>query len=224
MEESLDLVSENSLEWQEVCRTCDLQIKKESKQWKKEIQEIYKIDTIHELVFSKKGAIIRKPKLEESETKKPEYEYLSTRKNINLEKLKKGEYTLEELLEIPREYLGNYLDKEVHLKNGPYGAYVQWGEEKVKIQLKTDIWEVTLEDIIATLESKTKSLPPNVLRVIHHNMTIRKGKYGPYVYYELKDQESTSPKIYSLKPFKQNPLTCELTELTKWIENTYGIV
>jgi len=234
MEEALDLVCENSLEWQEVCKKCDLQIKKESKLWKEEIQETYKIDDIHELVFSKNGAMIRKPKLEpESNSKqdsskkkkqKIEYEYLSTRKKIDLEKLKKGEYTLEELLEIPIEYLGKYLDKDVHLKNGPYGAYIQWGEETVKLSLSTDIWEITLEDIVRILESKPKSLPPNVLRVINQNMTIRKGRYGPYIYYKLKDQESTPPKFYSLKPFKQNPLKCELMELTKWIEDTYGIV
>jgi len=217
MEESLDLVTEDSLEWQEVCKICDLQIKKESKQWKEEIKEIYKIDSIHELVFSKKGAMIRKHKLEE-------YEYLSTRKKIDLEKLKKGEYTLEELLEIPREYLGKYLDKEVHLKNGPYGPYVLWGEETIKTSFKKDIWEITLEDIVEIIEFKPKSLPPNVLRVINQNMTIRKGKYGPYIYYKTKDQESTPPKFYSFKPFKQNPLKCELMELTKWIEDTYGIV
>jgi topoisomerase IA-like protein len=68
--------------------------------------------------------------------------------------LKKGEYTLEELLEIPREYLGEYLAKSVHLKNGPYGPYILWGEETVKIKtpLKKDIWEITLEDIITVLD------------------------------------------------------------------------
>jgi len=217
MEESLDLVSENSLEWQEVCKKCAEEIKKESKQWKKEIQEIYKIDEVHELIFSKKGAMIRKPKMDF----KPEYEYLSTRKKIDIEKLKKGEYTLEDLLEIPREYLGNYLDKEVRLKKGPYGSYVLWGEETVKTPLKKDPWNITLEDIVEILESKTKVLPPNVLRVLTDKMTIRKGKFGPYVYY--KDSEKEKPDFYSLKPFKTNVHQCEITEILTWMEETYGI-
>jgi DNA topoisomerase-1 len=226
MEESLDLVSENSLEWQEVCKKCAEEIKKESKTWKEEIQEIYKIDEIHELVFSKKGAMIRKPKLDQTHTlkKKTEYEYLSTRKKIDLEKLKKGEYTLEDLLEIPREYLGDYLEKEVHLKKGPYGAYVLWGEETIKTPLKKDAWEITFEDIIDILEFKTKVLPPNVLRVLTENMTLRKGKFGPYVYY--KPPEKEKPAFYNLKAFiqKKNVYTCEISEILKWIEETYGIV
>ena len=232
MEESLDLVSGNSLEWQEVCKTCDTQIKKESKTWKEEIQEIYKIDENHELVFSKKGAMIRKPKQDSSniasnptsnqKKKKPEYEYLSTRKNIDLEKLKKGEYTLEELLQIPKEYLGNYLEKEIHLKKGPYGPYVLWGEETIKTPLKKDVWDITLEDIIHVLETKTKSLPPNVLRVLNDKMTIRKGRYGPYVYY--KDPEKEKPEFYSLKPFKKNIHQSEITDILTWLEETYGIL
>lgn len=221
MEESLDLVSENSLEWQEVCKKCAEEIKKESKTWKEEIQEIYKIDEQHELVFSKKGAMIRKPKLVEL-NKKPEYEYLSTRKNINLEKLKKGEYTLEELLQIPKEYLGNYLEKEIHLKKGPYGPYILWGEETIKTPLKKDVWEITIEDIIHVLETKTKSLPPNVLRVLNDKMTIRKGRYGHYVYY--KDPEKEKPEFYSLKPFQKNIHQSEITDILTWLEETYGIL
>jgi len=238
MEESLDLVSENSLEWQEVCKKCAEEIKKESKSWKEEIQEVYKIDENHEFVFSKKGAVIRKLKInptpEESnpitetdkkKKKKPEYEYLSTRKKIDLEKLKKGEYTLEDLLEIPKEYLGEYLDKGIRLKNGPYGPYVLWGEETVKTPLKKELWEITLEDIIGILETKTKVLPPNVLRVLTENMTLRKGKFGPYVYYKEPDKEK--PEYYSLKLFLQkrkNVYTCEISEILKWIKETYGIV
>lgn len=224
MEESLDLVSENSLEWQEVCKKCAEEIKKDSKQWKKEIQEIYKIDEIHELIFSKKGAMIRKLKMDLDPESKPEYEYLSTRKKIDLEKLKKGEYTLEELLEIPREYLGNYLDKKVHLKKGPYGAYVLWGEETIKIPLKKDVWEIRLEDIIDILEFKTQVLPPNVLRVLTEKMTIRKGRYGHYVYY--KNPEKEKPEFYNLKGFIQkekNVLKCEINEIIIWLEETYGI-
>lgn len=244
MEESLDLVTENSLEWQEVCKKCAEEIKKDSKTWKEEIQEIYKIDEIHELVFSKNGAIIRKPKLkmekkneEETESKlkqdyskkkkqKIEYEYLSTRKKIDIEKLKKGEYTLEDLLEIPREYLGEYLAKSVHLKNGPYGPYILWGEETIKIKtpLQKDVWEITLEDIIHVLETKTKSLPPNVLRVLTDKITIRKGKFGPYVYYKTEEKEN--PKFYNLKAFLQkekNIHQCEITEILTWLKETYGI-
>ena len=226
MEESLDLVSENSLEWQEVCKKCANEIKKESKHWKEEIQEIYKIDEIHEFVFSKNGPMIRKTtqdssasNLTKKKKQKIEYEYLSTRKNIDLEKLKKREYTLEELLEIPKEYLGEYLDKSVHLKNGPYGPYVLWGEETIKTPLKKELWEITLEDIVHILETKTKTLPPNVLRIINDRMTVRKGKFGHYIYYKKE-----KPEFYSLKPFQKNPLKCELQELTEWIEETYGMV
>ena len=233
MEGSLDLVSENSLEWQEVCKTCDLEIKKCSKKWKEEIQEVYTIDEKHELIFSKNGGMIRKHKtdMKEHDKKKKqkiEYDFVSMRKmHIDLEKLKKGEYTLEELLEIPNEYLGKYLDKDIILKNGPYGAYILWGEETIKIgNLKKELWEINLEDIIPFLSSskETKTLPQNIIRVINKKMTIRKGKYGPYIYYTEPEKEK--PEFYNLKPFLQtkNIYKCDTTELSKWIEETYGIV
>ena len=237
METELDLVSTDSLEWQEVCKKCDLDIKECSKKWKEEIREVYKIDENHEFVFSKNGGMIRKLKkdgqtqtIKEEPIKvppkkeKPVYEYLSIRRDIqiDIEKLKRREYTLEELLEIPREYLGKYLDKDVLLKTGPYGPYILWGDETIKLKnMKKNIWEMQLEDMLEIISSNQKTLPPNVLRIIKDTMTIRKGKYGPYIYYKNGTQP---PKFYSLKSFQQNPLKCEIPELTEWIEETYGIV
>ena len=225
MEQKLDLVCTELLEWKDICKECDIEIKEKSKKWKEEIQEKYKIDDIHELIFSKNGPMIKKVV---KNTLKDEYEYKSIRKiKLDLEKLKRGEYTLEELLEIPNEYLGNYLDKEIYLKNGPYGAYVIWGDKKETIKELTknkNLWDIQLQDIIdiLSLQKETK-LPPNVLRIINNNMIIRKGKYGPYVYYTKK----IKPECYSLKGFiakGKNINTCDIKEMIEWMEETYGIM
>jgi len=220
MEKELDLVSTECLEWQKVCKECDLEIKECSKKWQKEIQTVYKIDDMHEFFYSKKGPMIRTKKGEK------EYDYLTIRKmEIDIEKLKNDGYTLEELLEIPNEKLGYYLEKEVYLKNGPYGPYILWGDRTEKIKITKNIWEINLTDIIPILSKKDKQLPPNVMRIINNNITIRKGKYGPYIYYQNPDKEK--PDFYNLKPFiqkKKNILKCEIKEIMEWIEETYGIV
>jgi len=221
MEKKLDLVYTESLEWKEICKECELEIKENSKKWKEEIRENYKIDEFHELIFSKNGPMIKK-------RVKEEYEYKTIRKiKLDLEKLKRGEYTLEELLEIPNEYLGNYLDKEIYLKNGPYGAYIIWGDKKESIKElsnKKNLWDIQLQDIISILSiQKETKLPPNVLRVINNNMTIRKGKFGPYIYYT----KEVKPECYSLKKFLskgKNINTCDVKEIIEWIEETYGIM
>ena len=65
--------------------------------------------------------------------------------------------------------------------------------------------------------------PPNqtkaILRVINSDMSVRLGKFGPYVYY--KTVEMKSPKFLALKKFPQKYDTCDLSILEKWVQTTY---
>ena len=56
----------------------------------------------------------------------------SVRKDIDLDKLKKGLYKLEEIIEEStiQKVLGNYQDNELILKKGKFGLYVTWGDKK----------------------------------------------------------------------------------------------
>jgi len=244
MERKLDVISTSSFDLSnpfEICKEMEMELKTQIVPWKKEMQEKYEIDDTHELFFSKKGMfILEKKGEEEKETGIQRVRNI----NIDLEKLKRKGYTLEELLEIPRELLGIYQDKEIRLKNGKFGPYILWGEETIKwTQKEKELWTITLEDIIPFLQSKTispkKTKNENILRVLSETLEIRKGKYGNYIYHHPVSSSSSSsseeiqekPKkkgkkespFYNLKCFPGDWTTCEKKELLEWIEKTYGI-
>jgi topoisomerase IA-like protein len=53
---------------------------------------------------------------------------------IDLEKLKRGEYSIDDLIEIKNNCLGKYEDEDLFIKNGRYGPYVEWGEKRESIK------------------------------------------------------------------------------------------
>ena len=255
MESKLDAISSVSSSLEnpfEICKEMETTLKIHTEKWKKEMQEKYEIDDKYELFFSRKGAFIREKKTgsdkkgdtnlssdeEEEEEAEERIKGLRRVRNIKLdmEKLKKKEYTLEELLEIPREFLGHYQEKEIRLKTGKFGAYILWGEETLKCTIKKEIWSITLEDIIVFLQEKQKGLemksvemtksPENkdILRILSDTIEIRSGRFGAYIYHRVTNTSSKKTKpFYNLKLFPGDWRICEKTELLEWIEKTYGI-
>ena len=56
-------------------------------------------------------------------------------------------------------------------------------------------------------------------------MSIRNGKYGPYIFYKTKHMKR--PQFLKLKGFKlddgEDYDTCDIEKLTTWIEETYSV-
>jgi DNA topoisomerase-1 len=64
-------------------------------------------------------------------------------------------------------------------------------------------------------------VPENILRYVSTDVSIRSGKYGPYVY--CKTSKMKKPVFYPLAKFKPNDyMTCEPDELLKWLKDTFG--
>jgi len=59
------------------------------------------------------------------------------------------------------------------------------------------------------------------LRTLRSDLSIRKGKYGAYIYHQ--NSTMSKPKFYQLKPFKDNWEAMSTLELIAAIENTYHI-
>ena len=137
MEEDLDAISKKSYahDWSHLCKTVDLEIKSYIKLTSKIEKQQYPLsDGKHEFIFTKFGGSIRNihiadPTLDNHGDKTGnntfEYEYLPVKKDvtIDLAKMKRGEYSLNELLETPNS-LGKFKDCDVFLKNGQYGYYL----------------------------------------------------------------------------------------------------
>ena len=241
-----EIASAKKSPWYETCRKCKDEIGSLVKNIKVEKPE-YKIDENHVLVYEKYGAVIKVVKDKDEKGKKEKPEYRSVKKNIeiDLEKLKRGEYNLEDLLEKGNISLGNYQDTEVFLKNGRYGYYVEWGENKQSISsIKKRVEDIELNDIIKLLEGKgegegegegeiggegegdgereqTKDSKINILRELTQNLSIRKGKFGAYIFYKRPDMKK--PEFFNIKKFKGSFTFAEKETLVHWINETYKI-
>ena len=52
-------------------------------------------------------------------------------------------------------------------------------------------------------------------------MSVRKGKYGPYVFY--KTNEMKKPKFLNIKKFADGFLKCDADVLIDWLKEEYNL-
>lgn len=205
----------------------------------------YKIDDNHFLVFNQYGASIK-------QTIDKITEYLPVKKSIaiDLDKLKRGEYTLDDLLEFEKSNLGKYENHDLFLRIGKYGNYVEWNENKQNINdIGIPLKEITIEIISQFLENQKnvdinentsqttdqdtqyswKDHPTNkiILRHLNGDFSVRKGKYGNYVYH--KTSKMKTPNFYNIKEFSKLPekydiLMCEPQIVIEWIKKIYNVI
>ena len=79
---------------------------------------------------------------------------------------------------------------------------------------------ITLEDAISILEDASQ-VDNSLLRKIDDNLSIRNGKYGPYLFY--KTPRMKKPQFMKLIGFDDNFKTCSLEYLRNWIKEKYTI-
>ena len=91
----------------------------------------------------------------------------------------------------------------------------------IKNVLKS-IDEITIDDVIELITADEPDKEErNVLRAVNENTSIRKGKFGAYVYYKRPDMKK--PEFYNLKKFKGGYLECEKELLEEWLYETYKV-
>ena len=79
-----------------------------------------------------------------------------------------------------------------------------------------------MDDLKKIMDGKPN---PNILRTLNADFSVRKGKYGPYVFYKTTNMKK--PKFLDIKQFNQGYSTCSINDLVEWlckthkIENTY---
>ena len=189
------------------------------------------------MLFHKFGASLRK-QLENGEM---EYKTVNPKIKLDINKLQKGEYTIDELIEIKNDYLGKYEEQDMFIKTGKYGPYVQWGDNKKSIKdINKPLNDIVLDDIVNMLQTPTIEEPhtnedinenndaprrppqiqsKNILKVLNSDFSIRKGKFGPYVYYQSTGMKK--PSFFQIGKYKKNYATCDTQELIEWIVATY---
>ena len=152
--------------------------------------------------------------------------------------MEKGEYILEDIVEKEETRsvcLGKYKGDDLFVKKGKYGLYATYGDNKLSLQMfgNRPIGNIKFTDVFYVLED-TGLLKPTynkeqkalkIVRELSASITIRKGKFGNYIYY--KTAQMQSPSFFDLKTFekdtKQKCDKCEIKVLKDWVKTKYGI-
>lgn len=221
MESELDMfVTDHEKRIEDVCSNCEQIINTCLKPLKDKLKQSYPIDNEHELVFGKSGMMIKV--ISESTDKKPVYKSLKPNLELDFEKLEKKEYHIEDLVEIKDDTLGIFENETMYLKNGPYGPYLTWGSNKLSIgnyTKKTALKDVNMAFAIECIEKdREKGQDKHILRHVNENITVRTGKYGPYIFY--KTNEMKKPKFINLKKCPHNALEESVELLVEWVRTT----
>ena len=222
MEEELDVVSNGEKEYYRVCSLCYENLCSLTTMIPKEKYNI-KIDDNHFYMIGKYGPVIK----QESDNI---IKFLPVKKDIDLKKLEAGLYSLSDLLQDTASenniLLGKYDGTDLYLKNGKYGIYAQWGDNKIALKElnKTPFNKITLIDVLKYLE-KDNTLNPNkqvgLVRTISPNISIRNGQYGDYIFY--KTNKMKKPQFFKLNDFKEDYKKCNNTILKEWLKVKYSI-
>lgn len=210
------------MEWYDICDKTYQDIQTLLKSLTKQQKTTYKIDDYNQFMFQQYGPCIRRT----NPTDESMVEYYPIKKSlqIDLEKLKNGEYSLNELIEFENKYLGEYKNTPIMIKCKQYGYYLEWGvngiEKKSLENINIEIEDITLNDAIEYIEGKNTEETGNhkdnkIFREFSKNTSVRQGKYGTYVYY--KTNEMKSPKFVSLKQCPFDYMTCTEEEMVEWL-------
>ena len=230
MEEDLDNISKGNKIWYTLCEECNQQICEqreklvENQEKKLEIN----IDEEHTYMIGKYGPVIKYTPIMTNTSKERSVEFKPVKKDIDLKKLEKGEYTLEDIIDSAQVkkqqcVVGSYEGEDVIIKKGKYGLYMMWGTNTKNLKEfgNRPAESIRWEEIQKYLESGVTGCGggSHIIREISDHMTIRKGERGDYIFY--KSPKMKKPKFFSLQNFKEDYKTCSKDTLKQWINETY---
>jgi len=217
--------------WYEICRKCYSGIKERSKTLELS-KTVYRLDDTHELSFQKFGASVKETLADGS------VKYWPVKPDLVLdtEKAKMGGYSVSDLVAYENDSLGVYQNQDLFLKSGRFGPYLAWGDKKQSLKtFPFSLDKISLETATSFLDllamkseekdqedaaaSKTRSptMPKDVLRIINTDLSVRKGRFGPYLYY--KTAEMQKPEFIGIKKCPHDAMKCAANVLVKWIES-----
>jgi len=219
MEEELDLIAHNKKVGHEICSECLQEIRKslEKTEGIKKIE--IKLDEVHTYVVGKYGPVIKC-----EQEKKVTFLPIKKDVQIDLERLERGGYTLDELVETKEKEkekaIGVFEEKEVYIKKGKFGLYLEWGEKtkSLKHMGNRPVENIGWEDVLELLQDTSET---GLLREISKDLSIRKSKRGNYIFY--KTSKMKKPLFYKLDGYEGDCLKDSVFAVKNWIEETYKI-
>lgn len=237
-----------------VCDDCFREIRENIAKYKttKKEKTFFKIDDQHVFLNGKYGPVvmvIRPEDIEKYSNAKEEGEvnyndliksdnvaFKKVKPGIMIEDLQNGKYSnLSEILvedSLLERLVGTYGGFDVLLKNGRFGKYVLWGNnrenrksiEKTHLHSK-NLSDISLDEVIRLIEnepesdtgtdSARESSVTGIVRTINDDISIRNGKYGDYIFYKTVNMKK--PKFISLKGFDKDYKKCADAEIISFV-------
>lgn len=224
MEEQLDEIAHGTKVWHELCREClndvDNNIKHIGE--KNKGKETIRVDNEHMYMMGKFGPVLKCTASSDDKS----VTFKSVKPDIDLDKLRNGEYALKDILleqsaDKSGRLLGVYKDKEVFLRSGKFGWYLEVGTEKKALKLTLEeAAELTLDEVADTLFDMDNG-ESAIIRNVSKETSIRKGKFGDYIFH--KNKKMKKPKFLKLTGFKEDYKSCDIEIIHNWLKKTYDI-
>lgn len=228
MEDSLDHIARGDKIWHSLCQECYTQIKELSECLDITERISIKLDDRHTYMIGKYGPVIKV-----TNGKKTEFKGVKDDIDLDIEKLKKGLYRLEDIVYVPDEdgdksssipdVIGIHDNEKIFLKNGKYGPYIRYKGENISAG-KYANETITLENAIQLIQEKQGQ--SSIIRVIDDCTSVRKGKFGDYIFH--KQPTWKKPKFIKLIEFikangRDSYKTCDVDILKKWLREVHSI-
>lgn len=216
MEAQLDAIAKGITQYPVVCGDCHENVTKYIKsspsgKRKEDIQ----IDKHHKFMIGRYGPVVKRTQGEDTS-------FVPIRKDIDMDRLRAGGYTMDELRVDPSmkgRRLGEWKGEEVVLKKGKFGLYVTWGDKSRSLKDMTmgEI-NITLDDVQPYLDD---TVNPAILRALDDSTSIRNGKYGHYIYY--KTAKMKKPRFLPIKDYTGDYIEDSRDDLLEWIHEKHQL-
>lgn len=143
LEEKLDEITEDKINKDELYNSYFMDIKSRISSIDVKEKKGIQIDEQNKLMIGKRGSVIVTK--EEGETI-----YTKVKQDIDLDKLRNGEYKMEEIVDRTNSsHKGSFMDEEIIVKKGRYGNYITWKGKNVSLHyFKIPIEKISLDNVI----------------------------------------------------------------------------
>ena len=205
LENKLDLIAKGDLDWLDTCKNYNTEILEFVKPINKDIKkQEYKLDDNHYYIIGKYGPVIKYIQGDKTLFK-------SIKENLDHEAIKRGEYKLEDVIEnenkSSEKLLGKYRDKDVYLKKGKFGLYIECGEYNKSIKFKK--WKFNNLRWCKTIFRIKNN------KEINETLSIRKKLWRLHIY---KTPNMKKPQFYKLNTFEDDYKICSIETIKQWIK------
>lgn len=177
MEDSLDKIAKGDAEWVDLCKSCNTQIDTLVDGLRDETKFEIKLDENNTYVVGKYGPVI---KCVEDIDGKEEITFKPVKKDIDVNSLEIGSYTVEDLVDTKKSaksqfILGQHNGHDVILRSGKFGLYISWGENSKTLK---ELGNRPIENITFDEVKKYLDEGSNMIREISASSFHKKGTKG----------------------------------------------